>query len=333
MIDGHGYLLDAAGRRLQNIRPGGDRWAYSYNDRGEVIGSARTDSSGAPLRGSQWGYAYDGIGNRIASTERSVADDSVIPTTYDSGSTNTYTSRTYIYSASMQAVRGTAHPDAVVTVKTYAGSQAPDQTLTAIRENAEFSAEPGVETSATGTADDQAWRNLRIEASRAGVGKDGQTVITQIPGQPGLYFPPGEELFQHDEDGNLTRDARWHYQWDAENRLTRMETTSEALASGVPAQRLTFVYDAQGRRVRKLVEAHQSGGTWGVTSDARFIYDEWNLVAEFIVNAQSASLALQRSYTWGRPQRQPARCRWRGWPSAGEELQSFGPAVHGRTDL
>lgn len=134
---------------------------------------------------------------------------------------------------------------------------------------------------------------------------NGQDVTSRREGA--LWFPPHGETLSYDLDGNLTQDARWHYRWDAENRLVQMETTAEARAAGVPTQRLTFIYDHQSRRVRKLVETSPNlptSPTWSVTSDTRLLYDGWNLLAEFTVttqpiNNQPNTINLLRSYTWG----------------------------------
>ena len=183
-VDSLSYVLDAAGRRVEAHRPGGDGWGYSYNARGEVVGSARTRADGSAQPASEWGYAYDAIGNRIVATSRSLEAHALVTTSYDTDATNAYTQRT-VEQPARKIVRGLAHPDATVTVKTYApGSTTPEQTLTAQRQNAEFAAEPTV-----GTANDQAWRNVSVEASRTGVGKDGQTVTARPARTARSLFP------------------------------------------------------------------------------------------------------------------------------------------------
>jgi hypothetical protein len=59
-------------------------------------------------------------------------------------------------------------------------------------------------------------------------------------------------LIGYDLDGNLTSDGRWTYTWDAENRLTSMQTQPAAAVAGVPNVKLQFAYDAQGRRIQKV---------------------------------------------------------------------------------
>ncbi|MCD6339381.1 MAG: hypothetical protein J7M29_08410, partial [Verrucomicrobia bacterium] len=41
------------------------------------------------------------------------------------------------------------------------------------------------------------------------------------------FVPKDPEVFQYDDDGNLTQDGRWSYEWNGENRLIRMTTRSD----------------------------------------------------------------------------------------------------------
>jgi len=114
--------------------------------------------------------------------------------------------------------------------------------------------------------------------------------------------PKWEQVFVYDDDGNLISDSVWDYTYDAENRLVSMETRSEVLGSGMlddaDARKLLFTYDYQGRRVRKIVYHGWNGSTYNPTplSDTKYLYDGWNLIAEFDVKT---SMSLDRSYTWG----------------------------------
>jgi hypothetical protein len=64
---------------------------------------------------------------------------------------------------------------------------------------------------------------------------------------------------RHDAEGNLTNDGRWSYWWDAENRLIRVESTTNI--ASIARQRIEFLYDALGRRVQKRL-ATNNAGTW-----------------------------------------------------------------------
>ena len=50
-------------------------------------------------------------------------------------------------------------------------------------------------------------------------------------------------------------EVRWTYTWDAQERLTAMETDPADVSKGAERRRLEFVYDARGRRVVKRVRS------------------------------------------------------------------------------
>jgi hypothetical protein len=103
--------------------------------------------------------------------------------------------------------------------------------------------------------------------------------------------------------------------FSTENRLIQMVTSAAAAQAGVPNLRLSFAYDYQSRRIAKKVERFDEGtNEWQLTSDLRFVYDGWNMVAEVQMkgDAQDAPNAgiqqgagvvhlayLVRSYVWG----------------------------------
>jgi len=64
------------------------------------------------------------------------------------------------------------------------------------------------------------------------------------------------------------------------------------------ARKLVFAYDYLGRRVEKQVYGGWDGTGYSATAltDRKFVYNGWNLVAEYDVLAANA---LKRSYTWG----------------------------------
>lgn len=103
--------------------------------------------------------------------------------------------------------------------------------------------------------------------------------------------------FTYDTDGNLTDDYAWSYAWDAENRLVSMETDSFALSMGATHMLVQFRYDYLGRRVQKRV-INVSNGNQEVSS-RRYLYDGWNLVAEYAAPGGAGIGSLVRSYTWG----------------------------------
>ena len=80
-----------------------------------------------------------------------------------------------------------------------------------------------------------------------------------------------------------------------------METTTAAANAGVPRQRVDFAYDDKGRRVCKKVSTSADGTTWQWASETRFLYDGWNLIAEYggVQSAGEVLFYLQASHIWG----------------------------------
>jgi hypothetical protein len=74
-----------------------------------------------------------------------------------------------------------------------------------------------------------------------------------------------------------------------QNRLIAMEEKPFGIAAGLDAAtapkrlRLEFGYDAQHRRMRKVVKAWQGevgSGGFELVKDRRYVYDGWNMIAE-----------------------------------------------------
>mgnify|MGYP003810981151 CR=1 FL=1 len=102
------------------------------------------------------------------------------------------------------------------------------------------------------------------------------------------------ESFTYDEDGNLDTDGLFKYAWDAENRLTAVQTKR----AGDPVDGDTLVefkYDYMGRRVEKTYSS-RSGTSWIVQPGypQRFVYDNWNVILVLDGSGES-----KQKYTWG----------------------------------
>ena len=117
---------------------------------------------------------------------------------------------------------------------------------------------------------------------------DGVTTTAYTPNALNQYnqIQEGAALTEptYDADGNLLTDSVRSCQWDGENRLV-----SVTKADGT---QVVNAYDALSRRVRKTVK---QGTT--VTSDTAYVYDGWNVIAEY--NLTSGSPALAAVNTWG----------------------------------
>lgn len=252
---------------------------FTYNGRGELTGAGTylnataTDQS-SPLSGRRHEYDYDGIGNRKWSN---TSGNSGLRDNYTVNELNQYVTK----ENNTLSVGGTADSDALVAVRASgltgrAGRHWGDN-ITLENFWGPF------------------YGPLRVYAVKPGTGGapySKQTIDKMA------FLPKAAQSFSYDLEGNLTNDGVWTYQWDAENRLTAMQTTPEAIFGGVPAQRVEFKYDYLHRRVEKLARGGWNGTTFTtVTSQHRYLYDGWSLIAEFSVNG--GTLTLARSYTWG----------------------------------
>jgi hypothetical protein len=116
-----------------------------------------------------------------------------------------------------------------------------------------------------------------------------EDIVTTNKGN--VFLPKTPEIFSYDADGNLTNSGRWMLSWDAENRMTKIESQTTAPAGS--KRKVEFLYDSQSRRIQKIVSTNNGSGYVGQYTN-RFVYDGWNLVA--VLN-QSGTLL--KSFVWG----------------------------------
>lgn len=268
------YAFDAANQRIRATREDQTYWSYRYDALGQVVAGGRNLADGTAIPGHDFGWSYDDIGNRrTASVNGAVSAFTVNPL-------NQYTRRTV---PGVLDVLGAAAPGATVTVSVNGGTPLPVS-----RQGELFFKQLPVENTAGAQ---------RVQLKLTGVknlaGAAGEDAVTELSTSGEVTQTP--EVFSYDADGNLTADGKWGYTWDAENRLTVMETSAAMVAAGAARQRLEFVYDGGGRRIAKKVLSG-IGGSWVVSSHTLFVYDGWNLVAELDALAGKAPL---RTYVWG----------------------------------
>jgi len=225
------------------------------------------------VAGQQYEYAFDDIGNRTrAGTGGDQAGADLRYQDYTRNRLNQYASRTV---PGYAQVLGSANSNATVSLWADTGAWA--QTS---RKGDYFRGELSF-----------ANNNGPVYASVNSVASltngSSPDIVTNVAGS--LFVPATPEAFDYDDDGNLTSDGRWNYTWDAENRLVKMAPST---AVG-PQNSIEFAYDWQSRRVRKQVWSGPNfDGT--LTSDVRFVYDGWNLIAT--LDSQSSIL---QSFVWG----------------------------------
>lgn len=271
---GHGY--DTSGRRADARREDGTRWDYSYNSRSEVTGAVKRTSGNQLVPGLSFGYGYDGMGNRITST--SGTGTGVSTRGYTPDVLNQYDAITH---------------DGKVNVLTRS-----DATVTATATNA---------TNATPTSIDNQDKFYGVRQNADSYSTYGKLVTTNLlrsgdaAGSVQTWVPRATVVPTYDLDGNLTWDGRWIYTWDGENRLVSMISDTNAVTlGGAPNITVKFAYDWKGRRIGKTTET--TVGTTTTASHQSFLYDHWNMVAEWTRSSLTDDLsgaALQRTHLWG----------------------------------
>ena len=249
------YTYNQANQRTKNILADGSFWIYAYDSLGQVTSGKKYFFDGTPVPGQQFGYAFDDIGNRTQTqTGGDEAGANLRLASYSVNNLNQITSRDY---PGTNDVIGVAVATNAVTVNGQTAWRKGEYYWATVKSNNTAAAQ---------------WEGVSVVSG-------GNT------NKGNLFVPKTPEQFSYDADGNLTNDGHWSYTWDAENRLIKMTNNTGA----GPKYGLSFAYDAQGRRIQKLVATNGVG-----IYTNRLLYDGWNLVAEV-----GASGALVRSYVWG----------------------------------
>jgi RHS repeat-associated protein len=266
-----GYAYNDANQRTTTRQPDGTTWAWDYDPLGQLQNanlSRSTDS--ALLPGRQYHYQYDSTGNRLTASQGDTANPAQHPQSinYQPSTLNQYTG---ITNPAYAEASGEAHPAATVT----ANGESTNRLGPYFHKR--------LPVTNTGTAPVSS--SIVIAAT-----ENGQTESETRTAQT----LPATESPQYDEDGNLKQDALWLYTWDAENRLTGMES-SPAVPAGAK-KKLTFTYDSQSRRIRKQVWQAQPTAphAWILTQDRKFHYQGWNLIAE-----ADPDYTFVKTYLWG----------------------------------
>ena len=76
------------------------------------------------------------------------------------------------------------------------------------------------------------------------------------------------EEYDYDDDGNMTKDGRFHYFWNGENRLVCVSNEETVV---------NYAYDYRGRMIAKAVLQPADA-----TKSSRYLWDRWNIVRERI---------------------------------------------------
>ena len=258
------YNYNLANQRTAATNVDNSYWVYQYDSLGQVVSGKKYWANGTPVAGQQFTYNFDDIGNRQSAASGGDGTGSNLRTAnYAANNLNEYTSRGI---PSYSEISGSANANATVTVNLQR----------ATRQGGYFWDELAVSNTTS---------PLWLALTNLAVLNNGTNADIIGTNQGNVFVKQTPEFFNFDADGNLTNDGRWAYIWDSENRLVKMTANT----SVGPQYQLNFTYDAQSRRIQKVV------ATNGVAiSTNNFIYDGWNLAAELNPNA-----TLVRSYIWG----------------------------------
>lgn len=265
------YGYDSLGRRQSQLLADGNHWTYEYDLRNQVKGGVRETAANVALPGLDFDYAYDEIGNRSTATVNGQ------PSTYAPNALNQYDQRTV---PGVLQVQGAAPSGAKVAV---------NNTIATVAQG-RFAAQ-------VPASNDSSPVYTRVKT--AAVNQSTSPLNFALEDQGALFLAKSPEAYSYDDDGNLTRDGRWDYVWDAENRLVRMSTRADVAAAlpTLPRCQLDFVYDSAGRRIAKKVFSVSSGGALTQLSHRSFLYQGWNLIAE--LDATSSPQGLVTAHAWG----------------------------------
>ena len=121
------------------------------------------------------------------------------------------------------------------------------------------------------------WVPWVVRGAVARAGDPGANPDAMAEQSGAVWVPPSSERFYYDAAGNRQSSAQWDYGWDARNKLVRARTKSHNTAA--LGYDISFDYDAEGRRFRKIVTVYQNGGM--VSRDLiTFVWDGWDLIYE-----------------------------------------------------
>jgi RHS repeat-associated protein len=257
------YAYNSANQRTASTNADASRWSYGYDSLGQVTSGKKYWSDGVPVGGQQFDYAFDDIGNRKSATRDGRQS------TYAANLLNQYTSRTV---PGYVNILGEATNAATVLVNN----------MVATRKGSYYRAELGVTNTSS---------PLWLGITNLAVLNNGTNADIIATNTGNLFLPQTPETFAYDLDGNLTNDGRWMLTWDAENRLITME--SQTAAPTVSKLKLEFAYDAQGRRIQKVVSTN-NGTAYVVQATNKFAYDGWNLLT-----VMNAYLGSSQWFYWG----------------------------------
>ncbi len=279
----HSYVYNDKDQRTKLTLPDGSYWIYSYDDKGQVIGGIKYNSTGNALPGQGFGYDYDGIGNRNWASNglgASTAAGSNPPegsAVYTANNLNQYTQ---IEMPGVLPVTGEADADTTVKViRNDAGAAGSgEQVVEASRDGKYFTAMFKNVNNIAGA--------VTIPFTVYAIKEDTANNKQLIQKASGSYnVPKRDQTFTYDADGNLLSDGKWTYTYNAENRLIELTTKNSN------DTKLEFKYDYDGRRVSKKIYSWNTDH-WVLAQELKFVWNGNYIIATF----DGADDSLKKTY-------------------------------------
>jgi RHS repeat-associated protein len=271
------YEYDADGLRSDLTHPSGKAVDYQWTAKGQLDNLA---ADGPPPLAE---YTYDKAGRLdLLEHENGITEDlgydaaSQLQTRLHKLGATTVSGHGYDYDATSRRTDET-FADGSTAARTY-GYDTADQVT---------SANYGAGLTDSYTYDAAANRS---GASVAALGGSATTYTTNSANQ--YTSISGMPAPVHDANGNLTSQNGNTYIWDSENRLLGVTPNTPAIGE----KSLAYIYDAHHRRTIRNIQ-EWNGNTWGLIESTRFIYDGWNVIAEYALTSTTETLIRER--TWG----------------------------------
>ena len=123
---------------------------------------------------------------------------------------------------------------------------------------------------------------LEPSGNRTGTGYE-----SNLANQLKMHPSAGTTTLRYDEQGNLKFDGSFEYAYDSAGRMVLATPVNRT----TNPNRFEAGYDDQGRRIWKKSYAWSpstttGGHVWTLVESRKFVYDGWNLVAEFVADGQ-----------------------------------------------
>jgi YD repeat-containing protein len=212
------YQYNAASQRTKVTLMDGSYWLYGYDALGQLTSADKHFLDGTPCAGQQFNYGFDTIGNRTgAQAGGDQTGANLRQTAYTNNLLNQIVTR---------GVPG--YVDVM-------GLTLATNTVKVNGTNAYQKWEYFREQLGTNNGSAPQWVGVSVTAP-------GQT---QVSG--GVYLAQNPETITYDLDGNQMSDGRFNYAWDAESRLIRATSPTNAPVASMYS--LAFTYDYMGRRI------------------------------------------------------------------------------------